>query len=84
MLDIFVGAVEEEDSFLYLSAVQGLSALVDVWGKRVVKRLVSDYSKEGEVNGRELDKRLRIGEALVQVVQRAAEALPVLGPSLAA
>lgn len=93
LVDIFVQSLEEEDSFLYLNAIQGLSALADGYGKEVVRRLVKVYlggkagsgeMKEvgsGEKGRRELDKRLRMGEALVQVVQRAGEALAVFGES---
>lgn len=91
VLDIFVQAVEEEDSFLYLNAVQGLSSLVDVFGKQVIGRLLEVYTGArkgdrkpravgtGEHGRRELDKRLRVGETLVQVIQRSGEALAVLG-----
>ncbi|KAK4329894.1 hypothetical protein RTBOTA2_005859 [Rhodotorula toruloides] len=87
VLDIFVQAIEEEDSFLYLNAVQGLSSLVDVFGRQVIGRLLEVYTGarkgdrepkavgEGEKGTRELDKRLRVGETLLQVVQRAGEAL---------
>lgn len=91
VLDIFVAALEEEDSFLYLNAVQGLSSLVDVFGKQVIGRLMEVYTGtrrgdkggptevgEGERGMRELDKRLRVGETLSQVIQRAGEALAVL------
>ncbi|GAA5902358.1 hypothetical protein JCM8208_007268 [Rhodotorula glutinis] len=91
VLDIFVAALEEEDSFLYLNAVQGLSSLVDVFGRQVVGRLLEVYTGrrrderggprevgQGERGTRELDKRLRVGETLTQVVQRAGEALAVL------
>lgn len=90
VLDILVQALEDEDSFLYLSAIQGLSAMADVYGRQIVQRLVEVYvggraekgRREvgaGEKGRRELDKRLRMGEALVQVVQRAGEALAVFG-----
>lgn len=93
VLDIFVQALEDEDSFMYLNAVQGLSSLADVFGKQVVKRLVgvylgghSDTARRqvgtGEAGRRELDKRLRMGEALVQVIQRAGEALGAIGEPL--
>jgi len=94
VLDIFVAALEEEDSFLYLNAVQGLSSLVDVFGRQVVGRLLEVYTgrRRGEAGGprevgegergmRELDKRLRVGETLTQVIQRAGEALAVLSAS---
>lgn len=90
VLDIMVQALEDEDSFLYLNAIQGLSSMADVYGKQIVARLVEVYMggqgekswREvglGEKGRRELDKRLRMGEALVQVVQRAGEALAVFG-----
>lgn len=92
VLDIFVQAVEDEDSFLYLNAIQGLSSMVDVYGRQIVKRLVEVYLGgragrveevgTGDKGRRELDKRLRIGETLVQVIQRAGEAFTVLGLSL--
>ncbi|GAA5921049.1 hypothetical protein JCM3775_004068 [Rhodotorula graminis] len=91
VLDIFVAALEEEDSFLYLNAVQGLSSLVDVFGRQVVGRLLEVYTGrrrdetggprqvgQGERGMRELDKRLRVGETLTQVIQRAGEALAIL------
>ncbi|GAA5879963.1 hypothetical protein JCM16303_004416 [Sporobolomyces ruberrimus] len=90
ILSIFLSAITEEDSFLYLNAVQGLSTLVDVFGRQVIRGLVEVYTggntKKGEVKEvgvgekgqREVDKRLRVGEALVQVVQRAGEALATL------
>lgn len=90
VLDIMVQALEDEDSFLYLNAIQGLSSMADVYGKQIVARLVEVYMggqgdksrREvglGEKGRRELDKRLRMGEALVQVVQRAGETLAVFG-----
>lgn len=88
ILDIFVRAVADDDSFLYLSAVQGLSGMVDSYGRQMVARLAQLYTGDGKperglasgVEGeRALDKRLRIGEALVQVIQRAGEAFASLG-----
>lgn len=93
LVDIFIQALEDDDSFLYLSAIQGLSSMVDMYGKQVIGRLVKIYRggaagedglKEvgkGEKGRRELDKRLRMGEALVGVVQRAGEALGMFGES---
>lgn len=85
VLDIFVQAIEDEDSFLYLNAIQGLCAMVDVYGRRIAKRLLEIYLGggkevgEGEKGRKELDKRLRIAESLNQVVQRAGEAFAVFG-----
>ncbi|CAO3563855.1 unnamed protein product [Mortierella alpina] len=72
-LDIFVQHVQEPDSFIYLNAVKGLAALTDAHGPEILAKLMRIYSNE---NGKQqLDTRLRIGEALVQTVQRCGEAL---------
>ncbi|KAG0342020.1 transmembrane and coiled-coil domains-containing protein 7 [Podila horticola] len=72
-LDIFVQHVQEPDSFIYLNAVKGLAALTDAHGPRILAKLMKIYANE---NGKQtLDTRLRIGEALVQTVQRCGEAL---------
>ncbi|SGZ24900.1 BQ5605_C023g09752 [Microbotryum silenes-dioicae] len=88
VLDIFVQSLSEEDSFLYLNAIQGLSSLADVHGKQIVQRLLMVYrggSSEGfkaiseDEGGRaELDKRLRMAETLTQVIERAGQALSIL------
>ncbi|KAG0286282.1 hypothetical protein BGZ96_009569 [Linnemannia gamsii] len=72
-LDIFVQHVQEPDSFIYLNAVKGLAALTDAHGPEILKKLMRIYSNE---NGRQtLETRLRVGEALVQTVQRCGAAL---------
>ncbi|KAF9920859.1 hypothetical protein FBU30_009194 [Linnemannia zychae] len=72
-LDIFVQHVQEPDSFIYLNAVKGLAALTDAHGPEILKKLMAIYANE---NGRQtLQTRLRVGEALVQTVQRCGEAL---------
>lgn len=90
VLDIFVQAVEDDDSFLYLNAIQGLSSMVDSYGKQIVQKLVLVYRggrevmeiANGDKGGRELDKRLRVGETLERVVTRAGEALALFGKIL--
>jgi hypothetical protein len=89
ILDIFVSSVEEDDSFLYLNGVKGLSAMANTFGKGVVGRLVGIYaSREGKlqsgVTAAEVDKRLRVGEALTQVVQKSGQALGVYGACITA
>ncbi|KAF9109228.1 transmembrane and coiled-coil domains-containing protein 7 [Mortierella sp. AM989] len=72
-LDIFVQHVQEPDSFIYLNAVKGLAALTDAHGPEILRKLMRIYSNED--GKQKLDTRLRIGEALVQTVQRCGEAL---------
>jgi hypothetical protein len=78
ILDIFIQAVQNDESFLYLNAVKGLASLANSGGRRMLRRLVSTYV--GDLRGAamqqtELDMRLRVGEALLQVVQRQSQAL---------
>ncbi|TFY56567.1 hypothetical protein EVJ58_g7560 [Rhodofomes roseus] len=76
-------SVQDDDSYMYLNAVQGLSAMVDGYGKEVLRGLVRTYcdgtegpGKGGVMTQQEVDVRTRVGEALVQVVRRCGDALP--------
>ncbi|GAA5816742.1 hypothetical protein MFLAVUS_010274 [Mucor flavus] len=71
VLDIFVRLVQDEDSYIYLNAVKGLSALTDAYGNQIIKKLGDIYSDSNQ----KLDNRLRIGEALLQTIQRCGTAL---------
>ncbi|KAK9760919.1 hypothetical protein K7432_014582 [Basidiobolus ranarum] len=72
VLDIFVSMVQNEDSFIYLNAIKGLSAMTDIHGKKILMKLLAIY--EDSVN-QPMDNRLRGGEALLQTVERAGEVL---------
>ncbi|KAL7315451.1 hypothetical protein PS15m_004671 [Mucor circinelloides] len=71
LLDIFVRLVQDEDSYIYLNAVKGLSAMTDAYGNQIIKKLGNIYSDDKQ----KLDNRLRIGEALLQTIQRCGDAL---------
>lgn len=80
VLSVFLESLQDEDSYIFLNAVQGLSAMVEGYGKDILKSLIDMYTK-GIVNGsappetqRELDIRLRVGEALIQVIHKDGEA----------
>ncbi|KAG8764949.1 hypothetical protein FRC20_008626 [Serendipita sp. 405] len=78
ILDIFVNSVQNEDSFLFLNAVQGLVAAAQRFGRDVFKRLIEIYSTPERVGGgmskQELDVKLRVGEALGEIVGRCGQA----------
>lgn len=90
ILDIFIQAVQDDESFLYLNAVKGLAAMADVGGAEMLRRLVKAYvggldrEKRGAKGMKEgdLKTRLRIGEALLQVIKHAGEALTPNGECL--
>ena len=54
-------------SFIYLNSVKGLSALTDKYPIMSLKRIVSRYKDGQNYN---LDYRLRLGEVLMQTIQR--------------
>ena len=78
--DVFLQAVQDDDSYMFLNAVQGLGALADSFG--VLRALVRVYADglqgvgAGALTGQDVDVRLRIGEALGQVIRRCGETLP--------
>jgi hypothetical protein len=76
IVDIYIQAIQDDESFLYLNAVKGIAELANTGGKSMIKRLVglylgSSFSKE------QVDMQLRMGEALLQVCQKLEEALSV-------
>ena len=89
ILSIFLQSIQDEDSYIFLNSVQGLAAMVDGFGKEVLRGLISEYAKgpSGTNNSsetmpvRELDMRIRVGEALGQVIRRCGSALGNYGES---
>jgi len=85
VLSIFLQSIQDEDSYIFLNAVQGLAAMVEGFGKEVLRGLVADYVRGldgvgvGALDQGEVDVRIRIGEALGQVVRRCGETLPSYG-----
>jgi hypothetical protein len=83
IMDVFLKAIQDSESYIYLNAAKGLAGMVDVLGKEVLTGLVREYragaelaSKDGEGG---IDKVLRIGEALNMVICRSARGLSVYG-----
>ncbi|KAH9853650.1 hypothetical protein C2E23DRAFT_113637 [Lenzites betulinus] len=82
ILSIFMQSIQDDDSYMFLNAVQGLSAMVDGFGKEVLRSLVSAYSdgldglSASTMSQHDVDMRTRIGEALAQVIRRCGDALP--------
>jgi hypothetical protein len=83
ILSIFLQSIRDDDSYIFLNAVQGLAAMVDTFGKDVLKGLLGEYA--GGLNGfnaltnDDLDVRIRVGEALSIVIKRCGEALGIFG-----
>lgn len=84
---IFMQAIRDDDSYMFLNAVQGLVAMVETFGKDVLKGLIAIYSENLDglagtnLTQNDVDKRIRVGEALGQVVRRLGDALGIYGDS---
>ncbi|KAF7332143.1 RTP1-C1 domain-containing protein [Mycena kentingensis (nom. inval.)] len=82
ILSIFLQSLQDDDSYIFLNAVQGLAAMVDLQGKDVLRGLVLEYTQgldglgSGNISTRDMDVRTRIGEALSSVIRRCGDALP--------
>src|SRR5690606_40271592 len=72
-LRLLTSMISDEDSFVYLNVIKTLVSLSATWDSHhVIKELVATYL---DVNERlKLDERLRIGEALMGVIQKLGEA----------
>lgn len=91
ILSIFIQSVQDDESYIFLNAVQGLAAMVDGYGKDVLRSIMDVYLSGtgiGASGGRgntitmlreELDVRVRVGEALNTVVKRCGVALGFYG-----
>lgn len=89
ILSVFLQSVQEDDSYIFLNAVQGLVAMVDVLGQEILKGLVDVYagglldgSEVGTMSKADLDRRLRVGEALNQSIRKCGDALGIYGEPL--
>jgi hypothetical protein len=86
--DIFLQAIQDDDSYIFLNAVQGLAALADSFGSEALGGLVGVYTGgllgvgAGALTQQDVDMRLRVGEALGQVIRRCGETLPQYGKFL--
>jgi hypothetical protein len=92
-LELLLLLLRDRDSFVYLAAVQGLSVLSDKAPSQVMDRLLVEMNAGGKGGKMEGGKeegvwtstemwqyKLKIGEALVQALQRCGEAMPIYAP----
>ena len=85
ILSIFLQSVQDDDSYIFLNAVQGLAAMVDTFGKTVLQSLMYNYAGgldglgAGNLSQQDVDIRTRVGEALNIVINRCGSALGIYG-----
>ncbi|KAK7080604.1 Transport and Golgi organization protein 6 [Halocaridina rubra] len=72
LLTLFQHQLKDEDSYLYLMATQGLSALCDAYPEKVVELLTNEFS----VGDRSTEDRSKLAEVLVRASRRLGPMLP--------
>ncbi|CAB1460296.1 unnamed protein product [Pleuronectes platessa] len=86
VLMLFLENLEHEDSFIYLSAIQGLAALADSFPERILERLLEDFQQGPSLptsdQERSLETRLKVGEVLMRASRAMGELAPHLGRPL--
>lgn len=82
IMDAFMGAIQDSDSYIYLHAVTGLVEMCNNLGAPIFRSLVNAYCPGGELSGDRLDKALRVGEVLGMVIERSGKAFAANGELL--
>ncbi|XP_041851971.1 transport and Golgi organization protein 6 homolog isoform X2 [Melanotaenia boesemani] len=86
VLLLFLENLEHEDSFVYLSAIQGLAALADSYPDQILDRLLKDFQTGPSLplsnKERSLETRLKVGEVLMRASRAMGELAPHLGRPL--
>nr|XP_061825761.1 transport and Golgi organization protein 6 homolog [Nerophis lumbriciformis] len=88
VLILFLENLEHEESFIYLSAIQGLSSLADSYPERILKRLLRDFQHGPSLSTsnkyQSLEFRLKMGEVLMRASRAMGDLAPHLGHPLVA
>ncbi|XP_073706776.1 transport and Golgi organization protein 6 homolog isoform X2 [Garra rufa] len=86
LLTLFLENLEHEDSFVYLSAIQGLAVLADSFPEQILQRLLGEYQTGATVGSpkseRSLETRLKVGEVLMRASRAMGDLAPHYGRSL--
>ncbi|XP_053175165.1 transport and Golgi organization protein 6 homolog isoform X1 [Scomber japonicus] len=88
VLTLFLENLEHEDSFIYLSAIQGLATLADSYPERILEKLLKDFQHGPSLptsdKDHSLETRLKMGEVLMRASRAMGELAPHLGRPLLA
>ncbi|XP_041794990.1 transport and Golgi organization protein 6 homolog [Chelmon rostratus] len=86
VLMLFLENLEHEDSFVYLSAIQGLAVFADSYPEMILERLLKDFqhgpSLPTSKKKHSLETRLKVGEVLMRASRAMGELAPHLGRPL--
>ncbi|XP_006860279.1 PREDICTED: transport and Golgi organization protein 6 homolog [Chrysochloris asiatica] len=67
LLKIFLENLEHEDTFVYLSAIQGVALLSDVYPEKILLSLLAQYDSSKDKHSPET--RMKVGEVLMRIVR---------------
>ncbi|XP_003814608.1 transport and Golgi organization protein 6 homolog isoform X2 [Pan paniscus] len=67
LLQIFLENLEHEDTFVYLSAIQGVALLSDVYPEKILPDLLAQYDSSKDKHTPET--RMKVGEVLMRIVR---------------
>ncbi|XP_077424647.1 transport and Golgi organization protein 6 homolog isoform X2 [Vanacampus margaritifer] len=82
VLILFLENLEHEDSFVYLSAIQGLAALADFYPERILERLLKDFQHGSSLSTSNKDHSLEFRLKMGEVLMRASRAMGDLASHL--
>uniref|UniRef100_A0A674K4N8 Transport and golgi organization 6 homolog n=1 Tax=Terrapene triunguis TaxID=2587831 RepID=A0A674K4N8_9SAUR len=71
LLKVFLENMEHEDSFVYLSAIQGVALLSDVYPEQILPCLLAQYgcTSPGTRGPQTAETRMKVGEVLMRVTR---------------
>ncbi|XP_037733713.1 transport and Golgi organization protein 6 homolog isoform X5 [Chelonia mydas] len=71
LLKVFLENMEHEDSFVYLSAIQGVALLSDVYPEQILPCLLAQYgcTSPGTTGPQTAETRMKVGEVLMRVTR---------------
>ncbi|KAF0982526.1 hypothetical protein FDP41_011456 [Naegleria fowleri] len=72
IFDILQSQLKDEDTYVYLGAISGLTALGDVYPDTIIPILVDTFGDKKQT----IEQRLKIGESLVDLAERCGQMLP--------
>ncbi|XP_008309635.1 transport and Golgi organization protein 6 homolog [Cynoglossus semilaevis] len=86
VLMVFLENLQHQDSFVYLSAIQGLVSLADVFPEKILDQLLRDFkhgpSHPSSNQEHSLETRLKVGEVLMRASRAMGDLASYLGRPL--
>ena len=79
ILTIFLEQLDDEDSYIYLFAIKGLSALTDVYPQESLLVILERWMDKNKMYS--MDYRLKMGQVILQTIQRMNETFVTYGIS---